>query len=65
MSNSISSTNVVWNHQRKFGSALSYVLCKIDGKPALFTKKQLRIAVERASKNPEDLPKSFWEKMFG
>lgn len=57
-----------FNTQHKFGEALCYIYAKIDGKDALFTEDQVRVAVARAKSNPEDLPKSrkrrwqFWRR---
>ncbi len=50
----------VENKERKFGSTLNYYPAYIvmsDGEelPALFTSDQLKDAMERAAKNPEDL----------
>lgn len=62
----------VENKDRLFGSTTSYYpayIVKSDGEevPALFTAKQLERAMERASRNPEDLESektSFWEWLF-
>ena len=62
---------VVGNEDRKFGSNKLYYPCRIeDGKGrkrnALFTSDQLKVAMERANRNLEDIPdKSFWEILFG
>ncbi len=50
------------NKERKFGSNLNYYPAKVhlvDGKEmsALFTLDQIKDAMERAMRNPEDLPK--------
>ena len=62
----------VKNKERKFGSQLEYYPCKIilaDGteKNALFTKNQINVAIDRANKNIEDIPKdvSLFEYLFG
>lgn len=49
----------VENQDRKFGSAKEYypvlVITKSGAKvPALFTRSQLKVALERATKNKED-----------
>lgn len=60
------------NKDRKFGSALKYqpvLLVDEDGNeiPALFTEDQIATAVQRALRNPEDIPKgkSIWDIIFG
>lgn len=59
------------NQDRKFGSALEYFPCYVvdeDGNniPALFTEDQIATAIQRAHRNPEDIPeKSFLERIFG
>lgn len=61
--------SVIWlsekieNLKRRFGSQLYYYPCKIvfsNGKElnALFTRNQLKIAVQRSNKNLEDLDNS-------
>ena len=50
------------NKGRSFGSCSSYYpayVVMVDGKevPALFTIDQLNNAMERANRNPEDMPK--------
>ena len=59
------------NDERIFGSAKHYYPCRIkteDGEElvALFTEDQLKIAIARAGKNPEDVEKtkSFLTKFF-
>lgn len=52
----------VLNKDRTFGSNTCYYPAYIvisEGKevPALFTMAQLNIAMERANRNPEDMPK--------
>ena len=60
----------VANKERKFGSWQSYFPAKIvleEGKEieALFTMGQLQTAMERAARNPEDMPaESFWGWLF-
>ena len=61
---------VVENKDRRFGSNIYYYPCEIvlkSGKKenALFTESQILKAIERATRNPEDMPeKSFWEILF-
>ena len=60
----------VENTERKFGEALEYypvevVLENGDSQWAMFTKGEIDSAVERATKNKEDIPKSLWESIFG
>lgn len=31
----------------------------------MFTENEIQIAIERAKKNKEDIPKSLWESIFG
>lgn len=51
----------VENQQRKFGAAPKYVFVYLEDsegdneRPYLFTPNQLKVAAERAQKNPEDL----------
>lgn len=52
---------VVDNKSRKFGSATSYIVGYVrdhEGNVlgALFTDKEIKNALERAGKNPEDVP---------
>ena len=62
----------VINKNRAFGSSTSYFPAYVvltDGKevPALFTMDQLNIAMARASRNVEDMPKedtSFFSWLF-
>lgn len=72
MNSKIYLVDVVQNTDRKFGSNNSYVYCDVvfeDGKvlPAMFTFSNLEIAIDRANKNKEDIPKqeSWWKKIFG
>lgn len=59
------------NKDRKFGSALTYYPCYIEGSTgdvvnALFTHDQIEDAISRAIVNPEDMPKtSLWEALLG
>ena len=58
------------NTDRKFGSALEYFPVKVvksDGQEswAMFTEAEIDKAIDRASKNKEDIPKSLWDKFFG
>ena len=70
MKNVIDTNENVENKERKFGSCLNYipVMIKIDGKSkeALFTMHELQIAIERAKRNPEDIPEdqTFWGYLF-
>jgi aconitase A len=63
----------VENQDRKFGSALEYqplYVVMADGSevPAMFTIDAIEEAIERAARNPEDMPekegKSFFERLF-
>lgn len=61
----------VSNDERIFGSAQYYYPCRVktdDGEEliAFFTEDQLKIAIARAGKNPEDVEKtkSFLTKFF-
>lgn len=64
---------VIFNKDRKFGSARYYFPCKVtnakgEEKPAMFSGSQIKLAIARADKNPEDFPqetKSFWKRLFG
>ena len=47
-----------FNTKRRFGESQCYVHVKIDGRDALFTEDQIKVAYERASREPEDVPKS-------
>jgi len=63
----------VINKERTFGSNTAYYPAYVvtsDGKevPALFTMDQLNIAMERAARNIEDIPKegsNFFSWLFG
>lgn len=48
------------NTKRRFGEAGCYVFARIDGKPALFTEDQIKVALDRAKRQPEDLPRRKW-----
>jgi hypothetical protein len=68
----INLAEVVPNNERKFGSATAYYPCKVkmqDGtvKVALFTENEIKLCIERAERNPEDIPQanSIWEAIFG
>lgn len=71
MDSEIRLDELVENKDRKFGANNYYYPCKIvfdngDEFNALFTKDQIEVAIERAYRNPEDMPeKSFWELLFG
>lgn len=59
------------NEDRKFGSTKEYFPCRIEDEEgniinALFTEDQIATAVQRALRNPEDIPeKTIWESIFG
>lgn len=62
------------NDGRVFGSAREYFPCYITSEnsepvPALLTKSQIRVAIERAKKNMEDVPEKdgggFFSFLFG
>ena len=63
----------VSNSERKFGSAKEYYPCKVileDGTEtvAMFTENEMHWAIDRANKNPEDVPTgstSLWGMIFG
>ena len=63
----------VINKERTFGSNTAYYpvyVVLVDGKevPALFTMDQLNIAMARAARNVEDMPKegsNFFSWLFG
>lgn len=64
--------NTVENTERKFGSNTKYVYAEVvfeDGQvlPAMFTMSNIEIAIDRANKNKEDIPKeeTWWTKYFG
>jgi len=71
MKSKIDLTEKVENKDRKFGSALHYYPCHVEGKDGkvgnlLFTVDQIDEAMKRAEANPEDMPeKSFWEALIG
>lgn len=58
------------NKDRKFGASDEYFPVRViteDGQEinALFTQDQLATAIQRALRNPEDIPnKTLWEKIF-
>lgn len=61
----------VENTERKFGSTTRYLPAYIvdEGEnevAAMFTEHEIRVAVERALENPEDMPgeKGFFERLF-
>lgn len=45
-----------FNTQRKFGEASCYIHAEIEGRDVLFTEDQVAVAVERAKRQPEDIP---------
>ena len=63
----------VENKQRKFGANMVYFPSTIrtltgDEVQALFTKKQIEVAIKRAEKNTEDFDDEkagFWSRIFG
>jgi len=61
---------LVENTEKKFGAADEYFAVWVQntkGKefPLMFTERELRIAIERAEKNPEDVPKKgFFTDLF-
>jgi len=72
MKSKIYLNDVVENTERKFGSNVQYFCCDVefeDGKilPAMFTASNIEIAIDRANKNKEDIPKqeSWYAKIFG
>lgn len=72
MKSKIYYSEAVSNKDRHFGSEEVYYPCRMvmpDGTeaPALFTRTQLEVAMGRAKKNPEDVPRerSFLEAIFG
>lgn len=59
--NMIDLSNPVPNKEKKYGAAKTYILGyakNVDGSisPCLFTAREVAVGIERASKNPEDLP---------
>jgi len=67
MESTIKMNEIVFNSERRFGSAKEYYPALVEGsngnkKPALFTEDQILLAMERAERNPEDIPKdqTFW-----
>jgi len=61
---------LVENKDKKFGAAHEYYAVWVQntkGKeyPLLFTERELRVAIDRAEKNPEDIPvKGFLTDLF-
>ena len=61
---------LVENKDKKFGAADEYYAVWVEntkGKefPLLFTERELNIAIDRAEKNPEDIPKKgFFTDLF-
>lgn len=60
------------NKDRRFGACQEYIPALVTEErgaevPALFTAHELDKAIERAARNPEDIPedKSFFTKLFG
>ncbi len=61
----------VENKERIFGSTDKYFPVIIvnqnnEKQTALFTKNQIREAIDRAKRNPEDIPENitFWKSLF-
>lgn len=59
------------NKERKFGASDEYFPVRVvteDGQTinALFTQDQLATAIQRALRNPEDIPENttLWERIF-
>lgn len=73
MDSKLKKNEVVENKDRHFGSNLVYFPCMIETEhgteePALFTEDQIKIAINRAKINPEDIEeakKGFLEEIFG
>lgn len=69
----IITAEIVDNERREFGSTLryypAYVVYSDCTVPALFTRAQLDVAIDRARSNPEDVPpmfvkpKPFWRRL--
>lgn len=64
-------SEMVENKDRKFGANRNYFPVRIifsDGttEDGLFTKSQIEVALKRAVKNKEDIPKklSFWKRLW-
>lgn len=61
---------LVENKDKKFGAADQYFAVWVEnskGKefPLLFTEREINIAIDRANKNPEDVPvKGFFTDLF-
>jgi hypothetical protein len=70
MKSTIYADKVVKNKQSKTASRSQYYPCLIVAgslvHTALFTRNQLDTAIERAGKNPEDVPaeQPFWIKLW-
>jgi len=65
----IKMNEVVDNTERKFGEILEYFPVQIETKDgsktwAMFTENEIEIAITRADKNKEDIPKSLWGSIF-
>lgn len=71
MKSKIILTEEVDNKDRKFGSSQTYYPVHIITESgteinALFTDDQIATAIQRALRNPEDIPEdSIWEAIFG
>lgn len=61
---------VVENKDKKFGAADEYYAVWVENStgleyPLLFTQREVKVAMDRASKNPEDIPqKGFFTDLF-
>lgn len=71
MNSEIRMDEILINKKRKFGGAKYYYPCTIIDEngvnhDALFTKNQLKVAMKRAGRNPEDIPEkeSLWNRLF-
>ena len=64
----ISVADAVENRERRFGAGTEYFPVRLEGfsrRNALFTLDQILVAIERAEKNPEDIPpRTFCERLF-
>jgi len=72
MKSKIILSEAVENKDRRFGSNLQYLPAVIEYESgetasALFTEDQISVAIDRAGRNPEDIPedKTFWQSLFG
>lgn len=67
MKSLIKKSEKIQNTQRKFGAATEYYPVRLEGFDfpySLMTLGQIEDGMERAKKNPEDLPKpSLWQRL--